>query len=496
MDWARTAAPAAPDALRRATPTDSIPTGGESSAKRRAHLSTARRRDQGAVVGFVLGTLLALAPAARGAGEPPDARDAALRRRPAADCDVLLRRVKKTPYGWVWNWSDADPADGRGGRAPRPSRVVTFDAASTAAGGLALHLAGARAGDESYRQAAAQAGRALAAVQSGNGQLPATGVIGAHAGGRDEPRAVPSRAATVAGLGLLLTLVHDAPADDPNAARFRAAASKAAHWLASQQTRDGGWLASLPPDAAPGQGERIVRLDLPDYRDATIALWLAGRVLDDERLARKAGQAVEDLVSLRIEDDRGPGRHLWASAYSGDGVVRENDRAFPVAVDTVATRNAMQALLAACLLGDAEATTPPLRDAVDALAKLPKDDGAWLRYYLLKPAPEPAAPPPREDGEPAPPLFEEAKPDRGQAELAAGLDEVVRAAKQLAEQGPPRMKQSLESHLPIEQRLALVLCGITDEAIAFDLPAAGPNPAAREFDARLRRIAELAWRVK
>src|SRR5688572_13730321 len=270
-------------------------TDGPRPGSRRAHLSSAAGGDQvraGRVVVIVFLTL-GLAGAA---GAAPRVAEGGGddRARLAAGCDELLRAAVKTPYGWGWKSYEraAQPDDPRAApprpavsrRGSQPPQAATIDVRSTAAAGLVLHLAGRQLGDARYTHAALQAARAVAAVQMNTGQVPATGVVRANAGGRDEPAAVPSRAATCAGLSLLLTLVHDDQADEADAGSDAAdalareggpihrAAVKAANWLAGQQTRSGGWLVAYPPDAAPGDATRLVRLDTPEYRDATIAL--------------------------------------------------------------------------------------------------------------------------------------------------------------------------------------------------------------------------------
>jgi hypothetical protein len=476
-------------------------------------------------VAVIVFLTLGLAGAAGGA-PAADSTDGDDRARLAAGCDDLLGSAVKTPYGWGWKSSEVvvRPVDPRA-TPPRPAaprrgsataQAATIDVRSTAAAGLVLHLAGRQLGEARYTHAALQAARAIAAVQMNTGQVPATGVVRANAGGRDEPAAVPSRAATCAGLGLLLTLVHDHRGDDADAdgeqgtlAReggpIHRAAVKAAKWLAGQQTRSGGWLVGYPPDAAPGDATRLVRLDTPEYRDATIALWLAADVLGDDRLARKAEQAVEDLVVLRIADERGAGNNLWSSAYGGDGALMRKFPELAPAIDTLASRNAMQALLAACLLGDAEATAPVLKEAAAALAKLPRVNGAWRRIYdlnvsLSAPAPPPPggdAPAPAADEPPTSPLFPSASPGPGESELAIGVAEMVRAASRLEAVGHEGLLKELDAGLPFRHRLALVACGLADEAIAAEAATPGGGAAnAGDLPARLRELALLAWRMR
>jgi hypothetical protein len=476
------------------TRTKSESNNSERSQKRRAHLSMADRPDQ--VARRAAGVIVFLMSAAL-----PAAADDGHRRQLAAECDAFLRDALKTPYGWGWTVNGARPANAR----PGAPRAAAIDLRATAAAGLVLHLAGVELQEARYAQAAVQAARAVAAVQANSGQVPGTGIIRANAGGRDEPAAVPARAATCAGIGLMLALAGDGGdtegRDAANAALFRRAALKAANWLGTQQTRPGGWPVAYPPDAAPGDALRVVRLDTPAYRDATIALWLSAHVLDDDRLRTRAERAVGELVTLRIADAGGAGHDLWSTAYNLDETLHTKVDALSPAIDAQASRMAMQALLAACLLGGDEATAPVLREAAEALARLPKENGRWRRRYdwnLRLPSDPPAAPEPDEE-EVGPPsaVFDLDSSPPGEWEPAVGVDEIIRAARRLDKLGPEGYAKQLGAQMPVTRRLALVLCGLDDEALTAEAPPRWvEGPKVDEFDERLRRAAVLVWRVR
>jgi hypothetical protein len=459
-----------------------------------------RRADQGAgrrwAIGFFAAVVCLVAPAAGAADAPPPSRQAL-----AAECDALIAAAVKTPYGWGWQGDAAPPAAGPQGRAGRPTRAATIDARRTAAAGLVLHVAGQSLGEERFAKAAVQAARALAAVQLNTGQVPAAGVVGANAGGRDAPLAVPSRAATCAALGLFLAVAQDAGDEGAAATATRRAGLKAANWLVSQQTRHGGWLVTHPADAPPGEGTKLVRLDGVEYRDATVALCLAARVLGDERLLRGARAALQDLDALRMGDEKTRGLHLWTTAYTADGAILDSVPEFAPAVDTLAARNAMQALLAARVLLDEEAATPMLNEAAVALAKLPKHHDEWRRRYeLVAPPPaqqvgdEPAGP--KEDEPPVSPLF---PPDDGRSLEAgesfavSGVDEIVRAAGKLESLGAEKYRLALGGRLPVEHRAALLLCGLYDDALSVETPRQDAKTAGGDVPGRLRRGAAMAW---
>ena len=443
-----------------------------------------RRRDQGPWLALAAATLATCLLVGRAdAALPADGTGTAARERLATECDALMRQATKTPYGWVWR------IDEPGQRPAGRNRIVTFDVRTTAAAGLALHLAGERLGEERFTSAAALVVKAVVAVQLNSGQFPQEGIIRANAGGRDDPAAVPRRAATCAALGLLLNVTHKPDAEGP----MRRAAVKGAHWLASQQTRSGGWLVAYPPDVAPGDATRLVRLDAPDYRDATSALWLGAHVLDDERLLAKAEQSTSDLLALRIPDEKSAGHNLWSTAYHGDGTMVEKVAELHPAIDSLASRHAMEALLAAALCGGSEDATDALKEAAAALEKLPTTAGAWRRRYDLhiRP-PKPQNP----DDPPVAPLFEKGGDGAGESETVSGVGDVIKAAIRLAGDGPEPLRSSLDAELPVVQRIGMVLCGLKDDALTAARPSAAEGRTQDDLPGQLRRIAVLAWQVK
>jgi hypothetical protein len=481
----------------------------------------------------ILATALAALPARASAAAAPAQAQApsSPRAQLAAECDGLLRAAVKTPYGWGWpagavaTAPDPTAPPARAARA-RAAKSVTIDTRTTASAGLALHLASKRLGEPKYSAAAAQAARVLSAVQANTGQIPAAGVIRASAGGNDSPAAVPSRAATCAALALMLTLLHDAdvapPPPEADAAHVRSlrpAALKAANWLATQQTKRGGWPVEYAPSpseapgapGAPARGprpQRLIRLDRPDARDATFCLWMSAAVLRDARLRGRAEAAVVELSVLRINEEKSPARNLWAAAYDLDETPVQTIEALPYGVDTAATDYAMQSLLAASLLGDGDAAGPVLKEAVDALGKLPKRDGKWLRYYAVSPPAqahppgelvgqdpvEPVGPEGQDAAEPvksraenpaeAPPESEVFKPGpdaEANAEPTAppALPQTVFAAGRLADLGPEKYAHALAAAVPVEHRLAIAICGLDEDALTSEPPT---DPAGiREY---------------
>lgn len=440
---------------------------------------------------------------------PPPADHAQL----VAECEALAKAAVQTNFGWGWAAADAKPAAGR--RGP-----VAIDLRTTARVGLALHLAGRRTGQPRFTAAAFQAARAVAAVQANTGQVPATGVIRANAGGKDQPAPVPAREPTCAGLALMLVVIRDAAETGTAADRIeplKRAAAKAAHWLTTQQTRSGGWPVLFTPPAPKGGNRsraaapvRMIRLDEPGFRDATVALWLAARVLEDAKLANRAEAAIEELAVLRIDDDKSPGRGLWSSAYSLNEapLAGGEDYGLPYEVSLAASRNAMQALLAAALLsegapnadagagGDAPTAAPLMRDALAAIERLPQRDGQWERRYDIHPRKGAPAQVLAADDAPESELFRPetgAAGGDGQAESpAVDVHELVEALRRVEAFGAAAYRDRLAAQVPVEHRLAMTVCGMGDDLLTAETPhpktpQAGAATGAGRLSMLLRR---------
>jgi hypothetical protein len=229
---------------------------------------------------------------------------------------------------------------------------------------------------------------------------------------------------------------------------------------------------------------RLLRLDRPDGRDATFCLWLSAQVLGDANLRRRAEAAVEELSALRIADEKSPARNLWAPAYNLDESPLQDVNDLPYGVDTAATDYAMQSLLAASLLGDADAAAPVLEEATAALNRLPRRDGQWLHDYGLTPAAPTDASGEGEgkealeranQGPDAPPESQVFVPGsdgekKGEPAAPPSLAQTVAAAKRLAELGPQKYAEALAAAVPVEHRLALAVCGLDEDALTREVP--------------------------
>ena len=470
-----------------------------------------------ALLGLFLAAQLPAAPAAPAPAEKPSkAQRSPHGGQLARECEALIGAALKTPAGWGWGES-ADAAAAaptaavmrRPGRKPpnAPTRGE-IDVRRTAAAGLLLHLAGEQLGEAKFTKAAADAARALTAVQYASGGLPPAGTLGAAAprpAPRDKPppAVAPERSATCAAIGLWLTVIQASEKPDEPMTR---AAALAANLLAAQQTKRGGWIADGEDadNAAIDPAGRLVRLDEPDYRDATAALLLAAHVLGDAKLARQSGLAVNELVALRLGERFGAGRRLWTSAYQTTGEPAADVEQVPFAVDVLASRRAMQALLCDALLaasagttGEEEGETPAaaaaaaattpstktLFESAKALAALPRTKGAWRRWYDF----DPSRPAPRPKVEPAQPpagsgdsdLFDPAEFGGSRAapgdgpppDAVPGVAEILNAVESLRTAGPAEYLERLDAGLWVQHRIALLLCGLgEDDVLTVELP--------------------------
>jgi hypothetical protein len=467
------------------------------------------------------------ASAAAAAGAGADGGRAAL----AARCDELVRSAVRSSYGWGWTpevsaaeESVAEAAEDEGpsskqlgGRpakgnpkpaaAPGPRRSVVIDGRATALIGLELFWAGELLGNAQYKQAALEAGRGLSAIQTRSGQVRARGTMGAFGGPQDPPADVPDRSATLAAMGLWLTMIdaakppsatsgatpqapaltNDRAAGAPKVDdRLTRPAAVAAHWLVGQQTPAGAWPLGYPADAPPGKAARIVRLDTIDFRDAAIAILLAGEVLDNREARASFDRCVESLLSARISADDGPDRPLWTGVYDLQGQPDRRLPEFAKDVDLLACRNVMQVLLTAYLVTLNPKADEATRDAVKAIGALPQENapaGRWHRFYDRRGHP---TIPPRPTSGPAEGQARRrgmfARPDEAPepTEDTVNLGPLLALAGRAAERGGPEVAKELAGQLPLNRRLAEVACGLSDDALASQTSAGKGAADARQ----------------
>jgi hypothetical protein len=321
--------------------------------------------------------------------------------------------------------------------------------------------------------------------------------MGAFGGPQDPPADVPDRSATLAALGLWLTVIDAAkpPAPPPpNAAaqdaravndgdaapkrddRLTRPAAVAAHWVVSQQTPAGAWPVGYPADAPPGKAARIVRLDAAEFRDAAFAILLTGEVLDNREARASFDRCVESVLSARISDDDSPDRPLWTGVYDLQGQPNRRLPEFSKDTDLLACRHAIQVLLTAYLVTLSPKADETMRDAVKAIEGLTPENGPlgrWHRFYDRRGHP---TIPPRPTSGPAEGQARRrgmfARPD----EPPEPVDETVvmgpllGVARRAAERGGPEVAKALAGQVPFNRRLAEVACGLSDDPLADRIP--------------------------
>jgi hypothetical protein len=414
------------------------------------------------------------------------------RRALATQCDALLGSAERSSFGWGWSDEVLQPEPAappmRGApRSVRPASIkpVPINAVESSVLGLELFWAGQVLDDERYRSAAFEVARGVASVRTRRGQVRARGLLGTPAGPTDVPLDVPERFATRVALALMLTLIdadHPAPDAVPTAQdrrwaeRLKGPAAHCAFWLAAQQTNVGAWPSAYPPDVPLGKAYRIIRLDDPGNRDNLCAILLAGEVLDDANLRRYADRGAGEFVALRLSDYRTGDRSLWGSAYTLDG---DPPRKFPEldnGYDLLATRCAMQALLAMYLINFDQRDNDALVEAARAIAALPKEDGKWRRYYDRRG--NPLGPPPATQsinmfGPTTAPV------DDGSA-AAFGLLPTLDAVTQISAVGGKKYADFLSATRPLKTRLVEQISGLSDDSLGTRLvnEVEGPQPTA------------------
>lgn len=406
---------------------------------------------------------------------------AASRRELLKACDELRHAAITSAYGWGW-LADTDNASDTAASGARPTtpakkprtrdRNATpdIDIGATASAGLVLQLVGQALNSEPERHAAREAARGLASVQLQTGQMPATARLLPRPGGFAESVGiVPDRGPTCAALAAML-LVIDANKDKPDA-RIVAGATRAATWLARQPTSAGGWQSAYPPDAGL-KAHRLIRLDDRGYRDSTFALLLASQVLARREYELTADRCVDELLRLRIRADGATGQSLWPAAAKLGGEAIDDIPELPPGADLLATRFAMETLLAARLVTDHGALDKELFASLTSVAALPKPGGRWRRRYDLYPRSAAAVEVPSTqqsdtsaDG--GTPKQTTAK-TRPSPDVLQGdeFEQSLRAVRVTQTEGPRRWTEPKPGEPRLVDRLASTACRLTDRPFA------------------------------
>jgi hypothetical protein len=414
------------------------------------------------------------------------------------ECRQLADMAVRRPYGWAW--PATQPAS-PGTTADAPA--VDLNAAATPAAGLVLALAARELDDPQLFDAALNVAHGLAAAQQANGRIPKIAIFGASAGGREPSTVASDRSSTIAALGLYLILRDQAPNDE----RLGRSTNRALFWLLRQQVGTGGWPTILSDQP---QSRRLLQLDSNDFRNATLALYLAGDCLQDAAATRAANKSIDLLLRVRFAVDRHPSAGLWALAYQLSGEPLTDD---PQArwIDLKATSESVQTLIGAALLANRSDAADAVDQAIRSMLPLPHDPPAgWERFYN----PDTASPiattrPAGMDGPFAPP----ADPNQYTDPAIERLDSLFRSAAALRTLSRDDFRSLLSANRSMRIRIALALCGLDEAPFAVDLPLsqteaqrylrehdeqwqllAGPPPEA--LADRIRRIHRLMVRLQ
>jgi hypothetical protein len=438
----------------------------------------------------------------------------------AHECDLLMQAAVKRPYGWGW---DNTPAVAPAGRSTAP-RHVTMEPLGTPAAGFLLLSAAKLLNDPKFEQAAMMTAKGVASAQAANGQIPAHAIFrSTEAGGRDDATPVPDRAATRAGLVLLLGVINN---DHAKAEPLNRATQRAVLWLTKQASDDGGWPTAIENESpiAPHDTLRIIRLDSADYRDSTYAMLLASSILGDRPLTIATNKSVQKLLALRLEgkldeptddpaDVTKQAAHLWSTAYRMDGSIDKKLKDFPMSADVLASKYAMQTLLGAYLMTGEKQTGVALDAAAQALNEMRRGEHTWKRVYRLAPTTAPASAPTTEqtgDTFHPPPTNVLGPWITG----TFGVEPTLDAVNQLKVLGHVRYEQMLAEQFTTQEHLAAAVCGLTDDPLTLQLPvtraevneylkahddqftAALAGPVPDELAPRLKRLWILLIRAK
>lgn len=412
--------------------------------------------------------LLSLAPGSGCLWAQPSTRlalrpDNQWTRQLQSECRQLTEVAVHRPYGLAW--PATQPAD----RSSTATPAVDLSPSASPAAGLVLALAAAESGDEQLANAARLAAYGLAAAQQTNGRIPAIALFGASAGNHEPPATIADRSPTIGALGLFLIL-HDRGLSDE---RLHRATSRALFWLLRQQTSTGGWPGSWP-DLADQKTEsrRVLRLDSPDFRNATLALYLAGDCLGDAAATRAAGKSIDLLLRVRFATDLKSAAGLWAGIHQLSG---EPFSADPQAgwIDLRATSDAIQTLICAALMSDRADAAEGVDLAVKSLLQLPHDPPTgWERYYNPDTADPIATTRPADVGGPfTPPVSPAVHIDPAIERLSS----LLRSAAALRTVSREEYKSLLSAHRSLRLRIALALCGLDETPFALDFPLSRPE---------------------
>jgi hypothetical protein len=418
----------------------------------------------------------------------PTTQASVQRRQLVKACEQIRRVAVKGPYGWGWpgnfetnDVEESTAAPGKRTKRMREAPPPDINVRVTAAVGVMMQIAGRELNNTPAKEDALQAARGIAAVQLPTGQIPAAArLMPRPAGHAETVGIVPDRSSTCAGLGLMLLVIESN--GDKADAQVKAAATRAATWLARQQTGSGGWQTAYPPGAGP-KAQRLIRLDSTSYRDSTLTLLAAANVLGRTEYSMAADRSLDQLLRLRIRIESSPGKNLWSTAYTLNGDMADDILEFPRGVDLLATQHCLQTLLAAEVINRKRDLSKEIATATDALKNLRRNDADWHRRYdlFLKTSPD-----------------AESNADEKTKSAGDGFDHVAFARllqALLSSQVDGQdvfAKHLLEKLGPVE-RVAAIACRLTDDPVV-DAPNRTPSPLPEPLTTAWKLTFQLAGR--
>ncbi len=410
---------------------------------------------------------------------------------------ALVGRTVERPYGSAWSATGGNDA-----------ATVDFLPETTPAAALALHLAARELTDADLAVARDRALRGMMSSIEPTGRLPLMAEFGRRVGRKPISEAAPDRRATIAASAVLLTILADGPTDRDE--RVAGSASRMIGWLVQQQTASGAWASAWPTDALPERATRLIRLDDPQFRDATMVLLVASKILRPQPFATAGDKAIDRLLLLRTGADAKVAEGLWYGVYGMNGEPPTDAGGtgpadHPVAVDSLACKYALETLVGAYALTGDMTLKDPIALASKRLAGL-GDGEEWERFHLPKTGQPVATTEPMRDD-----LFTVVDVRRNPfMKQGFGLPAALSAARSASALAPEDFAKLLGAAGSLSDRVALGACGLIDEPMATDLPVtpaearaylaarSAPSGASEGLDVpeRSRRIVALVQRLR
>jgi hypothetical protein len=197
-----------------------------------------------------------------------------------------------------------------------------------------------------------------------------------------------------------------------------------------------------------------------------------------------------------------PGRYenLWSTFYRQNGELEDAVRDVPPGADVLASRRAVETLLAAALLMNEQpardAAQRAAREAAQSLLALRDTQGRWTRLYVMSgEQPQPA-------GES---IFGTASTQPSDALWRGGtfgIEPVLAATDLLHRLGPEQMSTTLSQTMTVQERLAATVLGLTDNPFAIgDDPAVVDlgqleGPPSDDLERRILRLYALLLKAR